>query len=220
MTCTVQPSTAAAYGVDDHGVVRRVDRDQVEQQPPPCDVSEHCGSACPSARRERGRERDGGTRRARRPEPRRRRPRPRRNTSAACGPAARAASRSSGAGDRTARISSSRVAAQRLGNRGRWTVEGGLEGSEGELVDPQRTRHRMASQPFHQVSTIRAPALPAGPPSSLSPEAVTSAAPARSALAASGSSGSRAMRLQQSGPDVHDHRSRRAWPARRHPPTP
>ena len=47
-----------------------------------------------------------------------------------------------------------------------------------------------------------------GPPSSLSPEAVTSAAPARRVVAASGSTGSRGCGGEQPGADVDDDRDR------------
>jgi hypothetical protein len=68
-------------------------------------------------------------------------------------------------------------------------AQGRLQRRQDQLVDAQRPRQRVAPQALDDVGPAeQQPAC--GPPSSLSPLAVTTDAPARSAVAASGSSGS------------------------------
>ena len=75
-------------------------------------------------------------------------------------------------------------------DRGQRTGEGGLQGRQGELVDPQRPGGRASGAAVRRVGAWPSSSPHCGPPSSLSPLAVTRAAPCRSAVAASGSSGS------------------------------
>ena len=171
------------------------------------------GLAEPQRRGELGRQRHGraleGDTRARR----HRRPRPTDGTPRHVGEPTSAASRSARAQQLR------RVAGERARQRAcRRPGQGRLEGGEGQLVDAQRAGERVPAQPVR-----RAPASPSssphcGPPSSLSPEAVTSVAPARSVVGASGSSGSLRVGREQAGADVGDDGDRRAAPAR--PPAP
>ena len=96
---------------------------------------------------------------------------------------------------------------RRRGRRGR-PAQGGLQRGEGQLVDPQRAGQRVPAQRARPARAARRAAGPAcGPPSSLSPLAVTRVGAVGAArVVASGSSGSSGCGAQQAGADVGDDR--------------
>ena len=205
MTCTVSRRRVDAAATAGWPARRRVaarrDAAQVDEAAAPLDAGDDAGLAAPQTLGVGLGERDGPAGRGspalprRRPAPRR--GRPRRATRAASALGARARSRS-------------RSAWRQSVTGGDRPAQGRLERGEGELVDAQRTGQGVAAQPLDRGGRRRGRSPAWGPPSSLSPLAVTTVAPSASAVAASGSSGSSGSGAQQPAADVDDERARPA----------
>ena len=119
-----------------------------------------------------------------------------------------------GAAPRPARAARRASACSIAPRRRARAAQRGLQRGEGQLVHAQRPGQRVAAQPVHQLARVPSSSPACGPPSSLSPLAVTRSAPAAQRGRGVGLVGQRRVGREQAATRCRRRRAPRARPAR------